>query len=137
MQKKRLRRTILVTGIAAVVLWAGGSIAENQLQAPEKELVIEGKKPARFLHATHLEMGLTCGTCHHDEKGSPLTADGIGSLQDPGKLRCVSCHNADHPDKKLQSAKDVFHARCKDCHKAGHNGKKGPNKCSSCHLKKK
>lgn len=137
MQKKMLRLGILVLGIAASGLWTGLSNAENQLQAPEKELIIEGEKPARFLHSTHLEMGLTCEKCHHDDKGSPFTAEAIGALPDPGTLRCVSCHNAGHPDEKLQSAKDVFHAKCKDCHKAGYNGKKGPGKCSSCHVKDK
>ena len=126
-----------ILSVVAIGLWVGSGIADTPLAAPKEEIVIKGKKPARFPHATHLEMGLECGVCHHDAEQKPLSADAIASLGDPAQLSCVSCHNNDHPNKKLQKAKDVFHARCKDCHKAGYEGKKGPAKCTDCHLKKK
>lgn len=105
--------------------------------APENEIVIEGKKPARFNHATHTAMGLDCGVCHHDREHNPLTAESIGALTDGAELRCVSCHNDTHPNKEMQKAKDVFHARCQTCHKEGYQGKTGPTKCTDCHIKQK
>jgi len=118
-------------------LWVGSGIADNPLQAPQEEVIIKGKKPARFPHTIHLDMGLECGLCHHDKEQNPLNAEAIASLEGPAKLSCVSCHNGDHANKDLQKAKDVFHARCKNCHKTGYEGKNGPTKCTNCHLKKK
>ena len=92
--------------------------ASQGLTAPVDELIIDGKKPARFPH-------------------QGLSAETIAAMDNGDALRCVSCHNANHPDKKLQKAKQIFHARCKDCHKAGYEGKNGPTKCTGCHIKKK
>lgn len=135
MQKKMIgfyAGIVIAIAVGAVVVVAG-----EPLNIPEKEITIQGKKPARFTHLTHLNLGLECGACHHDTDHNPLTVDAISSLGDPAKLRCVSCHNGDLANKDLQKAKDVFHARCKACHKAGYEGKKGPAKCNDCHLKKK
>ena len=137
MQKKMFGFGAAIIAAVAIGFWAGSGIADTSMTVPEGELVIKGKKPARFPHNNHLDMGLECGVCHHDAEHKPLTAEAIASLGDPGKLSCVSCHNSDNANTKLQKAKDVFHARCKDCHKAGYKGKKGPTKCSDCHLKKK
>lgn len=117
--------------------WISSVAAENTLTAPEKELTIEGKKPARFSHPVHLELGLECGVCHHDKEHNPLSRESIAALGDPAALSCTSCHNSGHPNEELRKAKDVFHARCKTCHKEGYAGKNGPTKCSDCHLKKK
>lgn len=118
-------------------LGAGMVTAGAAATAPQEEITIDGRKPARFSHPTHLNMGLECATCHHDQNHDPLTAEQIGQMSDTSSLQCVTCHNSDHPNKDLQRAKDIFHARCKDCHKEGYNGKNGPTKCTSCHLKKK
>ncbi len=135
MQKKM---RILYAGIVlAMVAGAAVVAADEPLRAPEKQITIKGKKPARFPHAPHLNLGMECGVCHHDGDHNPLNADAIALLGDAAKLRCVSCHNSGHADKKLRKAKDVFHARCKTCHKTGYEGKKGPTKCNGCHLKKK
>jgi hypothetical protein len=137
-EKMQKKMRVLCAGIVmAIAAGAAVVVAVEPLQAPEKQITIKGKKPARFPHATHLNMGLKCGVCHHDSDHKPLSVDAIASLGDPTKLRCVSCHNSDHADKDLRKAKDVFHARCKTCHKAGYEGKKGPTKCNACHLKKK
>ena len=137
MQKKMFGFGAAIAAAVTICFWAGSATADTSLTAPKDELVIKGKKPARFPHKNHLDMGLKCGVCHHDAEHKPLTAEGIGSLEDPVKLSCVSCHNSDFANVKLQKAKDVVHTRCKDCHKAGYEGKKGPAKCSDCHLKKK
>lgn len=116
----------LTTGLTATA----GSAGE-----PAEELVIQGKKPARFAHKTHTGLGIACGTCHHDQKHTPLAAEAIAAVADPATLRCLSCHNDGHAQKELRQAKDVFHARCKTCHEEGYQGKKGPAKCTDCHLK--
>jgi hypothetical protein len=105
------------------------------LKAPPEEMIIEGeKKSARFSHPLHMELGVNCGVCHHNNDHQPLTADEIGVMENSQQLRCASCHNEDFSEPKLQTAKAAFHARCKDCHKQGEDGKKGPTKCTACHV---
>ena len=84
---------LLVTGCVICGLLAGGSIAAEQsgLQAPAKEIVIEGtKKSAKFSHPTHIDLGVTCGQCHHDADKKPLTDKDIGAMKNANKLRCAS-----------------------------------------------
>ncbi len=121
-----------ISGLGTLSATAGGN-----MQAPEKEITISGKKPVKFSHNKHLELGLDCGTCHHNAAHEPLSADAIAALPSTDQLHCATCHNQDFANAKLQKRKDVFHARCKECHKEGVNGKKGPTKCSACHAKKK
>lgn len=137
MGKKRFGLGVLIFALTVIGYWAGPVIADNPLKAPEDEVVIDGRKPARFAHTVHLGLGLDCGVCHHDQEHNPLSKEAIAALGDPAGLSCVSCHNSGHPDADLQKAKDVFHARCKTCHQEGYEGKKGPTKCTDCHLKTK
>ncbi|GAB4342821.1 MAG: hypothetical protein Kow0089_18150 [Desulfobulbaceae bacterium] len=137
MKGRKIGSGMVMALVTTLCLGAGVALAGTAATAPQEEMTIAGKKPARFSHPTHLQMGLDCAVCHHDGSHTPLTAEAIGALADTAQLKCVSCHNADHPDEKLRKAKDVFHARCRDCHKKGYEGKKGPTKCSGCHLKKK
>ena len=111
--------------------------ANAKTKMPKKEITIEGKKPAKFNHKTHMKLKLTCGACHHNAKHEPLSAEAIEDFPGGEKLLCATCHNKDFANPKLQKKKDVFHARCKTCHKTGIDGKKGPTKCSACHPKKK
>lgn len=136
-----MKTGLIRTGtVMAIALWlclgSGMAGAETTAAAPADELVIQGKKPARFSHPVHIGVGLECGSCHHDQDHKPLTAEAIGALTDTAGLSCVSCHNEQLPNKELQAAKDVFHARCKTCHQEGYQGKKGPTKCGDCHIKK-
>ena len=93
---------------------------------------VDAKKPAFFPHEKHQKMeGNTCATCHHS-KG----ADGMQAAYVEGQAiqKCVTCHNADMPNEKLNSFKNAAHARCKACHKA--NKDKGAStKCTTCHKK--
>jgi len=137
-----MKKQMMISGIVLAMslssfLVAGIVSAGAPAIAPQEELTIDGKKPARFSHPTHLNMGLDCASCHHDKDHEPLSAEAIGEMKDFSSLKCVSCHNSQHLNKDLQKAKDVFHAKCKTCHKEGFAGKKGPKKCTSCHLKKK
>ena len=134
------RGTWLKAVVMAVVMMGFGTVmaqAENPAGAPQDEIIIDGKKPARFMHTTHIDLGLSCATCHHDQDHQPLNEDAIKALPDASVLQCVSCHNSDFANAELQKAKDVFHARCRTCHQEGYQGKNGPKKCSDCHIKKK
>jgi hypothetical protein len=135
--KTRLICSATVLAIALGLCLGTGLVgADTPVGAPENELIIQGKKPARFSHSIHTGMGLECGVCHHDQEHNPLAAESIGALADVGELSCVSCHNDKHPSQELQKPKDIFHARCKTCHQEGYQGKKGPTKCTECHVKK-
>ncbi|MDD5757552.1 MAG: cytochrome c3 family protein [Desulfobulbaceae bacterium] len=136
-----MKKQLMMTGsifVATVFLGLGSLsvLAAGTLKAPETEVTIEGKKPAHFNHQTHLKMGMTCGTCHHDAEHKPLTAEAIAVLPDAKGLACVSCHNSTFAKQELQKQKDVFHARCKECHKSGYEGKTGPSSCVDCHIQK-
>ena len=129
---------LFVAGCVIGGLLAGGSIAAEQsgLQGPAEEIVIKGtKKSSKFSHPTHINLGVSCGQCHHDAEHQPLTDKDISAMENSNQLRCVSCHNQDFADAKLQTQKAIFHARCKECHKQGVDGKKGPTKCTGCHIK--
>lgn len=131
--KKRNLKSLIVAGTVALTF--GISMAASQT-FPEKEITLEGSRPVPFNHQTHLDLGISCGDCHHDTEHQPLTADEIGAMDDTAQLKCKSCHNEDFKNKELQKAKDIFHTNCRDCHSKGINGKKGPMKCSACHVKK-
>lgn len=131
------KQLIIVTAALTLCFGTGLALAGTPSAAPQEEITIDGKKPARFSHPTHLNLGLDCAACHHDKEHSPLSAEAIGNLGDTVQLKCVTCHNSEFPNKDLQRAKDVFHARCQTCHKEGFAGKNGPTKCTGCHLKKK
>ena len=124
--------------LAASWLVIGISFAaeEKGTVAPEEEMTIEGeKKSARFSHPVHLNLGVSCGQCHHDSEHQPLTDKDIAAMENSQQLRCASCHNKDFAKPELQTPKEAFHARCKECHKQGINGKTGPTKCTDCHVK--
>jgi len=137
MKRLQLRTAMILAATLLVGLETTMAQAETGSAAPQEEITIKGKKPARFNHTIHLDLGLSCATCHHDADHKPRTAEDIGALTDTAELRCVNCHNRDFADPKLRKAKSVFHARCRTCHAEGYQGKKGPKKCNACHLKKR
>lgn len=109
---------------------------EQATGAPGEEMILKGeKKSARFSHPVHLNLGVSCGQCHHNSEHQPLTDKDIAAMENSQQLRCASCHNENFSEPKLQSVKDAFHARCKECHKQGVGDKKGPTKCGDCHVK--
>lgn len=135
-----MKKRVMIAGtMLAVALTLGlGTISistAGPLRAPEKEITIAGKKPAHFSHPTHVKLGLSCGTCHHDGDHKPLTAETIATMADATGLKCLGCHNGSFSKTDLQKSKDVFHARCKECHQAGYEGKSGPTGCTDCHVK--
>ncbi|QJA07020.1 cytochrome c3 family protein [Thermosulfurimonas marina] len=88
-----------------------------------------------FPHWKHQEvLKGNCGECHHSR-----TADWKQVPYKEGmKIQeCKTCHNKNHPNKKLNSVKKAMHTNCKGCHKEMKKaGKKtGPTKCTGCHKK--
>lgn len=138
-----MKKSARIYGVAAAVLLAGmcfssGAIGQDKgLQVPAEPIIIEGKKPATFNHQVHMDLGTTCGQCHHDAEHKPLTDEDIKILSSGNLLRCASCHNEELANEELRTVKAAFHARCKDCHSKGVDGKTGPTKCNDCHVQKK
>lgn len=123
--------------VIGLTLGLGTVAAAETSSAPDQPITISGKKPVKFNHTTHLELGVACGACHHDSQHTPRTAAEIGALSDPTTLQCATCHNSDFANQDLQKRKTIFHTNCKECHEVGFKEKKGPTKCSGCHSKKK
>jgi hypothetical protein len=134
--KSKATIAAIIATVIGLALGIGAVQAEDPLQAPTGPIMIDGKKPVKFDHTVHLDLGVACAECHHDGEHNPRTAEDIAALPDSGVLQCASCHNADFAKPELQGRKDIFHANCRECHKAGFNGKKGPIGCNDCHIKK-
>jgi len=126
----------LFTIFAAVLMlmaFATVATAKKPADAPES-ITIDGaqkKQPAVvFPHKAHIDLGVTCETCHHTQKG--MTKDSTDEVQ-----TCTSCHlnptDAATPSMaEMSTKKNPFHMVCIDCHK---EKAKGPTKCAECHKK--
>lgn len=126
----------LVTILVAVLLtmaFATVAMAKKATEAPESVTInaAQAKQPAvTFPHKAHVDMGVTCETCHHTQKG--LTKDSTDEVP-----TCVSCHlnpkDAATPNMaEMSMKKNPFHMDCINCHK---EKAKGPVKCAECHKK--
>lgn len=132
-EPKKIIIGLVVCG-AALAFTAGVTLAETDY-GPETMILktAKAKKPATFPHALH-QKSVTCDACHHgknDDGSQKPFVDG----QKNGK--CVSCHNPDLANTKLNSFKNAAHSSCKSCHKimAKAAQKTGPTKCNGCHIK--
>lgn len=136
-----MRKKYVFTGMvfAACLTFGMGiqSVIAANVTAPAETITIDGKKPVKFSHQIHVDLGVSCGECHHNKEHNPLTKQEISEMADSSTLQCVSCHNKDFKTAKLQERKNIFHTNCRDCHKKGFADKKGPTKCTDCHGKKK
>ena len=163
---KKLLTLLMAAGIAVVFLVTGlqagttvsdvitmeSSIYKKRSKGPGNK-----KKPTKlceFTHKKHTEYeGITCGSCHHDDKGKPLDLKMGDDVQ-----KCQECHNRAKPKKSeakfkgvylgkkrpadIFSHKNALHENCIGCHmkanmKAGDpKGKKGPapTGCKACHI---
>ena len=131
MLKKTVIFTTAMVFILGMVLASGLVIASD---AGPEEMVLKtaaAKKPANFPHKKHQEK-FECAECHHNK-----TDDGKQAAYAEGQeiQACVSCHNKDMVNPKLNSFKLAGHGQCKECHKK--NKDVAPTKCGGCHPKKK
>lgn len=149
---KRLITLLLAAGIAVIFVATGlqaGTTVKDTFKL-ETDGYKKRKKGApkyklvEFTHKKHAEdYGISCGECHHDDKGQPLAGLKMGD----DVQKCSECHNKFKKDKKnkddIMVHENALHGNCIDCHKevnikAGDpKGRKGPapTSCSKCHEK--
>ena len=154
-----MKRRIFTVAIIAVSLMfvAGGIYAgttvPDVIKMENKTYKDHKKSIVTFDHKKHVEAyKATCGDCHHDDKGKPLTA-----LKPGDNVKgCIECHKkpgyiTGKAAKELSNAQkleyhaNALHDNCKGCHKK-YNKDKGlkskdagaaPTLCSQCHPKEK
>lgn len=151
MSKKSI---LLVTAIVAMatLFIAGGLIASTNFPdmiKMESSAYDHKKGIVEFSHKKHFEeYGVSCGECHHDDEGSPLTELKVGdSVQ-----KCIECHDKpgqkprgkDVPrlskEEELQYHAEALHENCKSCHREfnrENETKAAPTTCSKCHPREK
>jgi hypothetical protein len=150
--KNKLIVMLLAAGIAmafaVTALQAGTEVEDTfELKTPGYDQRKKGEpqfKPVTFTHKKHAEdYEISCGECHHDENGSPLTDLKMGD----DVHTCYECHNIFEKDKDnkddIMVHENAMHGNCRECHKevnieAGDpKGRKGPapTSCNQCHEK--
>jgi hypothetical protein len=149
MNKKSLLMVMVVVGIAVFFI-AGGIIAgtvDDVIKMQNEAYETHTKSIVEFTHRKHVEdYNITCGECHHDDKGQPLTELTEG---DPVQ-NCIECHSipSEKPKGKdvpkltkqeeLQYHAEAIHMNCRDCHREynkKHETKAAPTTCTGCHPK--
>jgi hypothetical protein len=153
MKAKKAFPSIAVAGLAVLlaagVLFAGTEVADViPMENPGYEKHTKGI--VQFTHKKHYaEYGASCGDCHHDDSGQPLTDLKAGD----DVAGCAECHSEfafDPADKKMKKAekiakyhKEAIHANCLGCHRdfnkeknlKSNDPKAAPATCSKCHPK--
>lgn len=146
---KRTLGVALVIALAASFflvagLYAGTKVEDEfQMNSPYKHK----KSLSTFTHKKHaVDYKITCGECHHNDKGEPLN-----DLKDGDDVqKCIDCHKkpGEIKGKKAKGLskkeKREFHANavhdnCLGCHRKFNKEKKtkaAPVKCTQCHPKK-
>ncbi len=146
------RRSLALMVVAALVMvmataaaiYAATAPAEIKMEAAYKHK----KSTVVFTHQKHItDHKITCGECHHDDKGQPLK-----DLKDGDPVKsCFDCHNKPgelkgkkakglSSEEKLAYHANALHKNCIDCHKKYNKENKtkaAPQKCTDCHPKKK
>lgn len=129
-------------------LYAGTEV-DDVIKMQTKEYAEHKKGIVEFTHKKHAEdYDISCGECHHDAEGKPLTLKMGDNVQ-----RCVECHKETEKvrgekiskeEKIIKYHEEAIHANCITCHKE-HNislndpedprGTKGPApaSCAKCH----
>ena len=146
MKVKRILMVSVIAGIGMLFLAAGinasdeGSVPDVITMKNEKAFPQHRMGIVEFDHKTHAEeYDLSCGDCHHDENGEPLSDLKIG---DPVQS-CFECHDKDGRPRRDQSMSPeewqqeqlkyyygAIHENCMGCHK---EMEAGPTRCTECH----
>ncbi|MDA8137072.1 MAG: cytochrome c3 family protein [Desulfobacteraceae bacterium] len=140
---------VLVMVLALSMVTVTGSMASKaqdviQLEAPYPHT----KGGVTFSHKKHnVDYKISCGECHHDDQGKPLT-----NLKDGDAVKkCFECHKKPGEIKgkeakglsdkeKLAYHANAMHENCVGCHKKFNkekNSKAAPQQCKDCHPKDK
>lgn len=157
--KKTQAFTIAVlVGLATVFIAAGiyaGTTVPDVITMQNKAYEKHTKGIVEFSHKRHVaEFNTTCGDCHHDDQGKPLTA-----LKDGDNVEsCITCHKipgtvpgelkkewretkmpkAEQEKRELEFHAEALHQNCITCHKdfnKKNNTKAAPVTCTTCHPK--
>ncbi|WP_321494585.1 cytochrome c3 family protein [uncultured Desulfobacter sp.] len=148
---KKIFTLLLAAGIAVVFTASGihaGTKAEDVITMESKlfdkrKKGPDSKKPCKLVEFSHKkhheEYKLSCGECHHDKDGKPLS-----DLKDGDDVKeCEECHNHAKPGSKTFQGKyknkpvdimhleSAIHENCIGCHKE--KGLKVGTKCGDCH----
>lgn len=128
---------------AAAAAPAGGSTEVADVVPMNNPIYDTHKKGiVEFTHKKHnIDYKISCGDCHHDDKGKPLADLKMGDpVQD-----CSVCHSkTGKPEKGLKGAEkrayhmNAVHDNCVGCHKDYNKEKKtkaAPASCGKCHPK--
>ena len=135
----------------AAGLYAGTTVADTvKLEAPYEHTkgIIEF---SHLKHSTEYKNAkgavISCGECHHDDQGQPLTDLKAGD----DVQKCFECHSepGELKGKKAKGKSDAelikyhanaLHENCITCHKnynKANKTKAAPQTCSKCHPRKK
>jgi hypothetical protein len=126
-------------------LYAGTKVEDEfKMNSPYKHK----KSLSNFTHKKHIEeYKITCGECHHDDKGEPLN-----DLKEGDDVqKCFECHKKPGEikgkkakgltkEQKREYHANAVHENCMGCHRKynkKNNTKDAPVKCTECHPKKK
>jgi hypothetical protein len=132
---KKIFLTLLVAGLAGLILVGGGPPrAEEEKEAPE-EIMIHNKgyrrtlfEPVRFTHQVHNEdYGIDCSECHHNYQGG----ENVWQEGDPVQ-KCDVCHSPKMKQGDVPRLLFAYHFECRKCHKENDSG---PIECKECHTK--
>ena len=137
--------TIAVSLFLVAGLYAGTKVKDEfQMNSSYKHK----KSLATFTHKKHsTDYKITCGECHHNDKGEPLKdlkeGDDVQKCIDchkkPGELKGKKAKGLSKKEKREYHANAV-HENCLGCHRKFNKEKKtkdAPTKCTACHPKKK
>ena len=148
---KRSLLVMMAVGFAAVfgsvALYAGTNPPDVIKMEDSKIYPKHEKGIVVFSHKKHVtEYKDTCGDCHHDKDGKPLTNLKPGDNVQP----CYECHNkpGEKPKGKdapkltekeaLQYHAEAMHKKCIGCHREfnkKNNSNAAPTTCVKCHPK--
>ena len=138
---KRFLILMAVAGMAilfaATGLYAGTEVKDTFTIETDK-YEQRRKTPVEFTHKKHIEeYGYSCGKCHHDENGEPLTDLKMGDEVQ----KCVACHDKLQGERTdIMVLENAMHGSCVECHKSYNEEEAGdarrgpaPTRCSDCH----
>ena len=124
---RQTKITVVSIAVAAAALLV---FAADIPETVTIDAAMDKKSAVEFPHAAHVETGISCDTCHHNQEG--LTAEGAAEVQ-----KCSECHLDPTEEgvpsmREMSPSKNPLHKGCISCHKTE---AKGPTKCNDCHPK--
>lgn len=141
--KTHLRTYLCVVLILSCNYAYGQSDLKENIQMKCSEYKSHHKAIVAFPHLRHAKKyNISCGECHHDDAGEPLTDLVMGDEASP----CIDCHynpsyvTGKSYEEQLEYHTNALHMECKGCHRQENTKRKSsglaenaPVKCNQCH----